>query len=176
MKVEQHFHAPVGKVVGMQSEEQESRELTHEEWLKEHQQDQEFIKATRIAVTRPERLLLQRLICLGARHEHIRELWDMHLLLRQDAGELVIKRPRWLVWAGAGVFVSMAAAALPLAAQAILLSTRSPLWFFAFAMFVASIAWAGWCSLGFIRPWRLVKRLQPLVDQVNRTTRAGEPA
>ena len=176
MKVEQHFHAPVTHVTGMQTEMNDVCALTHEEWLREHQQDQEFIKATRIAATRPERILLERLICLGVRPEHVRELWSMRLLLRQDEGGLVIKRPRWLVWAGSAAFMTMAAASLPLAAHAVLLSNRSPLWFVAFVLFAVCIAWAVWCGLSFIRPWRLAKRMKPLVDQVNRGVGLGKPA
>lgn len=138
----------------------------HLQWQVEHLRDQEFVQATRIAATGNERVLLQKLLALGAKVPHVREVWAMGLLYT-EADALMIKRPKSFPWIGAISFCIVAFASAPLGAQAILMEGKSPLWLLPFALFSAGIGYAGWCAKTFIQPWRLVTRLRPFVDALN---------
>lgn len=142
----------------------------HAQWLQDHEDDQLFIEKTRIAATRPERLLLQRLIHEGARHEHVRELWQLGLLRVVD-GKLVLRNKAYLPWLAAGSFVAFTGLASPLAAISLSAPESSALWLVPFLFFAGATAYATWCCRQFLRPWRYAKRYKPVVDELNQRLR-----
>lgn len=152
----------------LDDQESESARI-HREWHAEHLRDREFVRATRIAATGRERVLLQKLLALGAKVPHVREVWAMGLLYMEDDA-LRIKRPKSFPWLGAFAFFIMAVASAPLGAQAILMEGKSPIWLLPFALFSAGIGYGGWSAKAFIQPWRLVTRLRPFVDALNTDT------
>lgn len=158
-----HGACPLGDP-GLCQESEAAR--IHNQWQAEHLRDQEFVQATRIAATGYERVLLQRLLALGAKVSHVREVWAMGLLY-MEADTLLIKRPKYFPWLGSIAFFIMALASAPLGAQAILMEGKSPIWLLPFALFSAGIGYGGWCAKTFIQPWRLVTRLRPFVDELN---------
>jgi len=138
----------------------------HEAWRLEHERDAEFVRETRIAATGPERVALQRLLCMGAKTKQIKELWQCGLL-RHEAGKLATRRPRFypifgivagsVVWVGAAFYLGMFLVAKP----------RSTAEIAGFLMFVSMTILGVHAAWSMIRPWLAVERIRPLVSNCN---------